>query len=116
MRTLPSLDGRVFTAVVNDDGEVGSSTRFRYTERSAVVHADYAGGDVVRGFLVGTRDGDQLDFRYAHLNTQGITSTGHCVTRVEELPDGRLRLHETWEWESRDGKGTSIVEEIPRDS
>ncbi|MGV9574483.1 hypothetical protein ACWDRX_36190, partial [Streptomyces nigra] len=29
--------------------------------------AEYSGGDVVRGHLVGTRDGDRLDFRYVQL-------------------------------------------------
>jgi hypothetical protein len=29
------------------------------------------------------------------------------------LPDGRVRLEETWEWESRAGHGTSVVEQIP---
>jgi hypothetical protein len=27
------------------------------------------------------------------------------------LPDGRLRLRETWAWESREGTGTSVLEE-----
>ncbi|HEX6695483.1 MAG TPA: hypothetical protein VF080_01770 [Solirubrobacteraceae bacterium] len=26
--------------------------------------------------------------------------------------DGRLRLHETWAWDSQAGSGTSVVEEI----
>jgi hypothetical protein len=29
-----------------------------------------------------------------------------------ETADGRLRLEETWEWESRDGSGTSVVEQV----
>ncbi|MFE9766551.1 hypothetical protein ACFYPC_18795 [Streptomyces sp. NPDC005808] len=42
----------------------------------------------------------------------GGTSSGHCVSRVTELPDGRVRLEETWEWESQRGSGTSSVEEV----
>jgi hypothetical protein len=26
--------------------------------------------------------------------------------------DGRLRLHETWAWDSQPGSGTSVVEEV----
>ena len=108
-----SLDGRIFAAVAEvEGGEVGPSTHFHYAERDGVVQAEYAGGAIRRGHLIGTRDGDRVEFRYAQLAADGSTSTGHCVSRVEQLPDGRLRMHETWEWESRPGSGTSIVEEV----
>jgi hypothetical protein len=108
-----SLDG-LFLAPVADQapGQVGTGTRFAYRERDGRIWASYKGGDVVRGHLVGTRAGDRLDFRYVQLTADGSTSSGHCVSTVSELPDGRVRLDETWEWESRDGSGTSVVEEI----
>jgi hypothetical protein len=108
-----SLDGLVLAPVADQaPGQVGTRTRFTYRERDGVIWADYTGGDVVRGHLVGTRDGDRLDFRYVQLRTDGTTASGHCVSRVVELPDGRLRLEETWEWESRPGSGTSVVEQV----
>ncbi|MDW5329845.1 MarR family winged helix-turn-helix transcriptional regulator [Plantactinospora sp. KLBMP9567] len=112
-KALPSLDGRRFRAVGEvDGGEVDAATVFDYRERGGEVSATYAGGSVRTGHLVGTRDGDTLDFRYVQLNTAGQTSTGHCVSRISVLPDGRLRLDETWSWESREGSGTSTVEEV----
>lgn len=109
-----SLDGRVLVGVSNTgDGDVGAATVFRYHEDGGVVWADYAGGAVRRGHLVGTRDGDALDFRYVHLAGDGTTASGHCTSRLEALDDGRVRLHETWRWESRDGAGHSVVEELP---
>ncbi|ACY98737.1 MULTISPECIES: hypothetical protein [Thermomonospora] len=111
--TAPSLDGRRFRAVADvSGGEVTPATIFTYHERDGEIWACYAGGEIRRGYLVGTRDGDRLDFRYTQLNTAGETANGHCVSVVRVLPDGRLRLEETWEWESRPGKGTSVVEEI----
>ena len=84
---------------------------------SGAVWAEYTGGAVVRGHLVGSRarldDGsDALDFRYVQLRSDGTTSSGHCESVIEVLVDGRLRLHETWSWESREGSGTSTVEEL----
>lgn len=109
------LDGRRFRPVTDvEGGQVGPATVFDYRQEGDLVEATYAGGSVRRGHLVGTADGDRLDFRYAQLHTDGTTATGHCVSTVEHLPDGRLRLHETWRWESRDGHGTSTVEEIAR--
>lgn len=109
-----SLDGRRFTAVENEAGEVDAATVFHYHQDELGVWAEYAGGQVVRGFLVGTRTGDELGVRYVHQNARGETATGRCSTRIVELGDGRLRLHETWAWESREGHGTSVVDELPR--
>jgi hypothetical protein len=97
-------------------GQVGAGTVFRYHERDGQVWATYQGGDIARGYLVGTREEDRLDFRYVQLTRDGSTAAGHCVSRVVELPDGRLRLEETWEWESRPGDGSSVVEEIRQES
>ncbi|MGW2620391.1 hypothetical protein [Streptomyces sp. NPDC001500] len=109
-----SLDGLVLAPVADQaPGQVGLRTRFAYHERDGAVWADYAGGDVVRGHLLGTREGDRLDFRYVQLKRDGTTSSGHCVSTVVDLPDGRVRLDERWEWESQPGSGTSVVEQIP---
>ena len=111
---VASLDGRVF-GVVESGGRVATTaTTFRYTEADGVVTATYEGGTIRRGFLVGTRDGDSLDFRYVQLHRDGSTAAGHCTTELEVLPDGRVRLNETWDWESRDGYGRSIAEELPK--
>lgn len=111
-----SLDGLVLVPVADQaPGQVGTRTRFTYHEKDGEIWADYAGGDVVRGHLVGTRKSDRLDFRYVQLKRDGSTSSGHCVSRVVELADGRVRLEETWEWESRAGSGTSVVEQLADD-
>lgn len=110
---LVSLEGRVFAGVSNSEtGQVDSATRFSYHEDGAVVWAEYSGGEVVRGYLVGTRAGDQLAFRYVHLAADGTTANGVCESRIHVLADGRVRLEESWAWESRPETGTSIVEEI----
>ncbi|MFI5629691.1 hypothetical protein ACIA8E_09990 [Streptomyces sp. NPDC051664] len=108
-----SLDGLVLSPVADQaPGQVGTRTRFTYHEEKGAIWADYAGGDVVRGHLVGTRTGDRLDFRYVQLKQDGSTSCGHCVSTVVGLADGRVRLEERWEGESQEGSGTSVVEEL----
>ncbi|MEV4685046.1 hypothetical protein [Streptomyces kurssanovii] len=108
-----SLDGLVLSPVADQaPGQVGTRTRFTYHEEQGRIWAEYEGGDVVRGHLVGTRTGDRLDFRYVQLKTNGGTSSGHCLSTVVDLPDGRVRLEESWRWESQEGSGTSVVEEL----
>jgi ADP-ribose pyrophosphatase YjhB (NUDIX family) len=111
----PSLEGRRFRDVTEQRrGDAGAGTVFHYHEQpDGTVWARYAGGLVRLGHLVGSRDGDTLDFRYSHVTTDGVTANGHCRSRIEVGDDGRLRLHERWEWESRGGAGTSTLEELP---
>ncbi|MER8014646.1 hypothetical protein ACIQ7S_01605 [Streptomyces griseoluteus] len=108
-----SLDGLTLAPVADQaPGQVGTGTLFAYHESEGRIWAEYAGGDIERGHLVGTRAGDRLDFRYVQLRHDGTTASGHCVSTVTELPDGRLRLEEEWRWESGPGAGTSVVEEV----
>lgn len=107
-----SLDGLVFVPVADQaPGQVGRRTRFEYHERDGLVWADYQGGDVVKGHLIGTREDDTVDFRYVQLRVDGTTASGRCTSIVTVLADGRLRLEETWSWESQEGSGTSSVEQ-----
>jgi hypothetical protein len=109
---VPSLNGRVFGVVDSGGGVATTDTTFHYAEEDGVVTATYEGGTVRGGFLIGSRQDDSLDFRYVQLHTDGSTATGHCVTALELLPDGRVRLDESWEWESRPGSGNSVAEEL----
>jgi hypothetical protein len=97
---------------VVDGGDVGPQTIFDYQQDGDLVQASYSGGSVRLGFLVGTRSDDELQFRYAQLRADGTTASGHCRTRIEQLPGGRLCLLEAWEWDSQAGASTSRVEEI----
>lgn len=106
------LDRRTFAPLTNEDGEVGAGTRFHYRQEDDMVWADYAGGTIRRGYLVGTRHGATLDFRYVQVNDSAEVNSGRCTSTIEVLPDGRLRLHEVWQWESKAGSGSSVVEEV----
>ncbi len=118
MTTTPSLDGRRFRDVTPDhQGDVGDDTYFEYREDpDGVVHAKYEGGSVRLGYLVGTRVGDELEFRYTHVTSERLTASGQCRSRIKVLDDGRLRMQETWEWTSQPGAGSSVIEEVQPES
>lgn len=96
------------------NGEVSGETLFAYFQEGSIVWASYAGGDIVQGHLIATCNaaGD-LDMRYHHVNQAGVLMTGRCYSRPERLPDGRIRLYESWQWTSGNGSaGHSIIEEV----
>lgn len=108
-----SLDGRTLAGVANDEqGEVDEETRFHFEQDGQRIRARYAGGAVVDGYLVGTFDGRQWDVRYVQLNEDDETATGHSVGDVELLADGRVRVEDEWAWDSKDGAGASVLEEV----
>ncbi|MEM9777974.1 MAG: n-acetylglutamate synthase [Chloroflexota bacterium] len=110
-----NYNGKKFTSVSNSgSGEVDNNTVFNYQQNGNVLWATYSGGAIKFGTLTGliAEDGS-LDFRYSHVNTDDIIMTGRCLSTPEILPDGRIRLHENWQWTSGDlSAGESIVEEM----
>lgn len=108
-------NGKVFRTVQNTaNGEVNESTIFYYFQNGNMVWADYSGGDVIKGHLIAkVDDRGNLDMRYHHINKKDEIMTGICYSKTEVLENGKLRLHEEWEWTCRDNsKGKSIVEEV----
>jgi hypothetical protein len=110
-----SYHDRRFRAIANAPaGDVSHDTLFHYRQQDDVVWATYAGGAVRFGTLIATvDDSGRLDMRYQQVAANGTLKAGRCVSTPEVLPDGRLRLHESWNWtEGSEGSGTSVVEEM----
>ena len=106
-----SLDGRFFTAVENSEsGEVSDQTVFSYHQKEKIIWAEYSGGSVVKGFLVGTMDDRHcLHFTYQHINKAGEQKSGSCDSEPREV-NGRLQFREKWKW-TAGGEGISVIEE-----
>jgi hypothetical protein len=110
-----SYDGRIFRSLENSAGsDVDGGTTFHYRQEGEVVWATYAGGAVRFGTLLARADAaGNLDMRYQHLASDGSFKTGRCQSRPERLADGRLRVHERWQWtDGAQGEGVSVIEEV----
>lgn len=108
-----NLDGRTFrvsrTAQV---GGVRSDTRLRFAQRGSSILGRFQGGTIARGYLVGTNDGTRVTFRYVQREADGRIHGGHSVCDLQVLPDGRILLSEYFIWETCQGSGTKIFEEV----
>lgn len=110
-----NYDNRRFIAVSNtDNGETSSETIFHYKQENNILTAHYAGGKIVCGHLLGLVDEQgHIDIRYHQMNKEDQLMTGRCQSTPEVLPNGKIRLHEQWQWTSGDcSSGTSIIEEM----
>lgn len=110
-----NYNNRRFRPIQNSaNGETSEETVFWYKQEGEMVTAEYSGGEIISGHLIAVvSEKGRLDMRYHQINRKGELMTGVCESTPEILPDGRIRLHERWQWTSGDGSsGESIIEEF----
>ncbi len=113
--TMINYNNKTFHPVSNtQNGETSAATLFHYIQQGAILTASYSGGKIKSGHLIGlVAENGSIDMRYHQVNDQDELMTGICSSIPEILPDGKIRLHETWQWTSGDrSAGTSVLEEI----
>jgi len=113
-----NLHGKTFRVLRNDGpgAEVTTDTVFHFRQEQiggqAIVHADYRGGGVVMGKLVGVLEGEKMRHCYVQVNAKGELQRGSSTDELELTPEGKLRLIDRWQWETKVGSGVCILEEI----
>lgn len=98
----------------SSSGDVSEETIFHYFQQEDVVWATYQGGTIRQGTLIARwlPDG-KLEMRYQHLGIDNTFKAGECISTPERTNEGKLRMHEQWQWSTGDkSSGTSIIEEI----
>ena len=110
-----NYNNKKFRPIVNsENGETTGETIFTYKQVGNILTSEYKGGQIVKGHLIGLVDTHgNIEMRYHQINTKGELMTGKCTSTPEILSNGKIRLHETWQWTSGDkSKGTSVLEEV----
>ena len=96
-----------------ENGETSNETLFHYKQVGNILTSEYSGGKIKYGHLIGLVDNaGNIEMSYHQVNNKDELMTGICFSKPEILENGKIRLHENWEWTSGDkSKGTSIIEE-----
>lgn len=105
-------DGRCFIPKINtENGEVDAQTIFSYHQKGSLLWADYSGGEIVKGHLIGSvYQNGELDFYYQHRNIHGEIRVGKCHSVPHVREDGKIELREKWQWLNGDkSKGASLL-------
>ncbi|UII33458.1 n-acetylglutamate synthase [Fulvivirga ulvae] len=106
---------RKFKPVINsENGEVDSEMIFHYRQTGNIVTCRYSGSNITEGHLIALVDEQGvLNMRYHQINNKGEIMTGTCKSTPEVMHNGKIRLHENWQWTSGDmSKGLSLLEEL----
>ena len=108
-------NGRKFVPKMNSkNGEVNEQTCFFYHQNGNLLWAEYSGGDIRKGSLIGTvLPNGELDFVYHHINQNLQIKTGKCHSIPTVQENGKIELKERWEWTSGDcSRGESLLAEV----
>lgn len=112
--TAINYNGKSFVPRSNtENGEVSGETIFNYHQNGFDFYADYCGGDVKKGYMIGKVSlNGEIDFYYQHINTNEEIRAGKCHSIPVVNDDGKIELHEEWQWLNGDcSSGKSIVVE-----
>jgi len=109
-----NYNNRSFVGTENyDSGDLTSEIVFKYQQKGDVVWALFEGPRIKLGTLVAQADPDgDLEMVWHYLNVNGRLVAGSCSSKLEILPDGRYRLHETWRIHDSFEEGHSVIEEV----
>lgn len=106
---------RKFRPVSNsENAETTEETIFHYQQEENRLFCNYSGGNIIKGHLLGLVDENGIiNMRYHQVNSKGNLMTGTCISTPEKMANGKIRLHEEWQWTSGDcSKSSSILEEL----
>lgn len=94
------------------NGAVNESTIFTFSQTENVVSASYCGGKILKGYLVGTIENNELTFSYCQLQVDGMLDNGRSVCEML-IENDKIRLIEHFTWASRNSEsGVNIFEEM----
>lgn len=105
-------NGKIFVPLTNsENGEVDGNTVFHYHQSGFDFTADYSGGEIKTGYMVGkVNKAGELDFYYVHLNIDDDIRVGKCHSIPVIKDNGIIELHEKWQWFNGDcSSGESVV-------
>ena len=99
-----NYNNKIFRPVSNsDNGETSNKTVFHYKQTGNLLTSEYSGGKIKYWHLIGLVDKlGNIEIRYHQVNENEEFMTGICNSIPEILSNGKIRLHEIWEWTSGD--------------
>jgi hypothetical protein len=110
-----SLDGIKMNVIKTaENGVVNHETIFLFSQKEGIVSAEYQGGKISKGFLVGKLSTPaQLEFSYCQMQIDGKLDNGVSTCQLSKNENGKITLTEHFEWKSRPGEfGTNVFQEL----
>ncbi|TXG36555.1 hypothetical protein [Seonamhaeicola maritimus] len=104
-----NINNKIFSLVENsENGEVNSETLFRYKQEKTLITADYNGGTIKYGKIIGYLEKDEINMLYQCLTVDNELKAGKAVAKISLDKNNKIKLKLNWVWlNDKSGKGTS---------
>ena len=95
-----NLKGKTFRAVSNSaHGSINTDTKMQFTSDKGVVAADYKGGTIVTGHVLGKRVNEsEMELLYLSATISGEVKAGKAHARFTLGKDKKICMHMDWQW------------------
>ncbi len=91
----------------SDNSIVGFETIFKFKQKGDLVSANYTGGKIKQGYLVGRLENNVLSFCYCQYRITGEMDHGNS-NGVLSVEDGKIKLEERFNMNTTNSKETGI--------
>ncbi|WP_139959540.1 n-acetylglutamate synthase [Flavicella sediminum] len=98
----------------SENGALSTQMIFHYQQTGTILSCSYSDSTIIKGELLGLVNTDgSIEMSYQQINLKKELMTGICTSTPEILANGKILLHEKWQWTSGDKSvGTSTLEEL----
>ena len=95
-----NLKGKIFRAVSNSaHGSMNTETKMYFTSDKGVVAAEYKGGSIVTGHVLGKRVNEsEMELLYLSATISGDVKAGKAHAKFTRGEDRKLHMHMDWQW------------------
>jgi len=105
-----NLNGKTLLLLKNSEkGEVDSETKFEYKQEGNLVTADYYGGTIKYGKIIGYLVNDELEMVYQCLTQTNKLRSGKGLAQLKMDKEGKIKMIVNWKW--LDEKGNIGISE-----
>ncbi len=104
-----NFNNKTFSLVENsENGQVNSETLFKYKQDGDVITADYSGGTVIYGKIIGKLNNNSITMLYQCLTQDRQLKAGKAIANISITKDNKIKLKLNWEWlDDKNEQGTS---------
>lgn len=104
-----NFNNKTFSLIINsENGKVNKETIFEYKQKGNLVTADYYGGTIQYGKIIGVLKDKQLNMLYQCLTTHNELKAGKAIAEIAFTENEKLKLKLKWEWlDNNEEKGVS---------
>ncbi|WP_406682825.1 hypothetical protein N1F78_08985 [Seonamhaeicola sp. MEBiC1930] len=107
-----NFNNKTFSLVENSaKGQVNTDTSFKYKQDGNLVTADYYGGSVRYGKIIGHLKKDKLIMLYQCITNKDELKAGKATATISLNKENKIRLTLNWEW-LNNNKETGVSEYI----